>query len=261
MRLRQICLVAGALEPAASDLCDVLGLDVGFRDPAVGRYGLENIVSPIGGDFLEIVAPVEEGTSAGRHLARRGDGGYMVIMHGPDAVAARDRFQALGVRAPHVIEKEDYVATHFHPADTGGVMLSVDSTPGQPDVSERLCHWSPGGPAWRDHLRDDISTNLVAVELASADAAAQAAQWAEGMELAVEQHGDLWRLPVTDGEIRILPKSADEHPGIRALDIRMKDVDTALARATARNLPHGRSHSETGGPYVEICGVRFNLIR
>ena len=40
MHIRQIALVARALEPVVSDLCAILGLDVGFRDPGVGGFGL-----------------------------------------------------------------------------------------------------------------------------------------------------------------------------------------------------------------------------
>jgi catechol 2,3-dioxygenase-like lactoylglutathione lyase family enzyme len=131
MRLRQICLVAHDLEKNADDLTGVLGLSVAFRDPGVARYGLANIVTPVGRDFLEIVSPTRPGTSAGRYLERRGgDGGYMVILQGDDALADRERLQAQGVRAVDLIERADYRATHFHPADTGGILLSIDSVPG-----------------------------------------------------------------------------------------------------------------------------------
>ena len=35
------------------------------RDPAVGKYGLENALLPVGTNFLEVVAPVEANTAAG----------------------------------------------------------------------------------------------------------------------------------------------------------------------------------------------------
>ena len=57
LRFRQVCLVAPALEPAASDLSFILGLDICYRDPAVGKYGLENALWPVGDMFIEIVAP------------------------------------------------------------------------------------------------------------------------------------------------------------------------------------------------------------
>ena len=81
LRLRQICLVAPHLEPSVSTICTVLGTMVTYVDPNVGKYGLVNALMPFGNAFLEIVAPTEAGTAAGRYLARRsGEGGYMVIL-------------------------------------------------------------------------------------------------------------------------------------------------------------------------------------
>ena len=74
-RLRQICLVAPNLEPVVADLQAVLGLSVCHRDPAVRRYGLENALLPMGTNFLEVVAPIEDNTAAGRFIARSGGRG------------------------------------------------------------------------------------------------------------------------------------------------------------------------------------------
>ena len=80
IQLRQICLVARELEPVIEDLTEVLGIQRCYVDPGVGQFGLENTLMPIGRNFLEVVAPIQEGTAGGRYLDRRsGDGGYMVI--------------------------------------------------------------------------------------------------------------------------------------------------------------------------------------
>ena len=80
MRLRQIALVARELEPVVSDFSAILGIEVAYNDPGVRVFGLENAVMPVGDTFLEVVSPIEGGTTAGRLLERRGDGGYMVIL-------------------------------------------------------------------------------------------------------------------------------------------------------------------------------------
>src|SRR5262249_54981134 len=99
LRMRQICLVAADLERAEADLTGVFGLEVCYRDPGVGAFGLHNFLLPIGNSFLEVVAPTREGTAGGRYLERRGgDGGYMVIMQCGDVQAARKRAHDLGVR-------------------------------------------------------------------------------------------------------------------------------------------------------------------
>jgi len=92
MRLRQIALVARDLDAVRADIASVFGLDYAYVDPVVGRYGLTNLVFPVGDTFLEVVSPVVEGTTAGRLLEkRRGDGGYMVILQTDHLAQARDR--------------------------------------------------------------------------------------------------------------------------------------------------------------------------
>ena len=76
LALRQIALVAARLAPVEQALTTVFDLTTCHRDPAVGQYGLENVLLPIGRQFLEVVAPTRDETAAGRFLARRGgDGG------------------------------------------------------------------------------------------------------------------------------------------------------------------------------------------
>ncbi|TDJ33082.1 MAG: hypothetical protein E2O61_12960, partial [Gammaproteobacteria bacterium] len=66
IQLRQICLVARELKPVIDDLTHVLGINTCFIDPGVGKFGLENTLMPIGRNFLEVVAPIEENTAGGR---------------------------------------------------------------------------------------------------------------------------------------------------------------------------------------------------
>ena len=66
MKLRQLVFVCKDLESNAKELCDTLGIDIAYRDPGVGKWGLANVVCPTGHDFLEIVSPTKAGTSAGR---------------------------------------------------------------------------------------------------------------------------------------------------------------------------------------------------
>ena len=250
MRLRQLCLVARDLEPAADDLCAVLGLSVAYRDPGVARYGLANIVAPIGDDFLEIVAPTQAGTSAGRYLERRGgDGGYMVILQGDDAVADRARLQAMGVRAVDVIERADYQATHFHPADVGGILLSIDSVPGG-DWRAPDCDWAPAGPRWRAHRRADVSRSLVEAELQSDDPDALAALWSRLLARPVQPDRSI---ALSNARLRFVEARDGRGRGLGGIGVRMADPNEALAQAARRGLP-------IDGDTVLVCGTRFRII-
>ena len=76
-----------------------LGLEPCVRDLGVSQFGLRNVLFPVGERLLEVVSPVEAGTTAGRQLARRdGDGGYMVLVQTDDLVGDRERLDTLGVR-------------------------------------------------------------------------------------------------------------------------------------------------------------------
>jgi catechol 2,3-dioxygenase-like lactoylglutathione lyase family enzyme len=250
MRLRQICLVAQDLEPAADDLCAVLGLSIAYRDPGVARYGLANVVAPIGNDFLEIVAPTRAGTSAGRYLERRGgNGGYMVILQGEDAVADRDRLQAIGVRAVDVIDRPDYRATHFHPADTGGILLSIDSVPGG-DWRTPDCEWAPAGPDWRSHRRTDTSLSLAEAELQSDDPDAFAALWSK---LLARPVGPERSIELANARLRFVEARDGRGRGLGGIAVRMADPAKACAEAARRALPVERDT-------LRVCGTRIRII-
>lgn len=250
MRLRQICLVARELEQPAADLTQVLGLSVAFRDPGVGRFGLANIVTPVDRDFLEIVAPIQPGTSAGRYLDRRGgDGGYMVILQADNAKADRDRLAAQGVRAVEVIERPTYHATHFHPADTGGILLSIDSVPGG-DWKHADCEWNPAGPEWRQHRRDSIARNLVGAELQSDDPDGFAALWSKLLGKPV---GPGRTIALSNATLRFVPATDGRGRGLGGIDVTVADKAKALAEATRRGLA-------IDGDMVTICGTRVRLL-
>ncbi len=153
--MRQICLVARHLAPVVDEFRAVLGLEVCHRDPGVGKYGLENALFPIGHNFLEVVAPVREGTTAGRYLDRRGgDGGYMVITQCEDLAPRRKRCEAVGVRIAHEIGHPEYRELQLHPRDVGAAMLSFGWQPGARE---------PGGPwhpaAWRGAAEGEPTRN------------------------------------------------------------------------------------------------------
>ena len=215
MKLRQCVFVAKDLESSREELCDILGIDVAYRDPGVAKWGLVNVVCPTGHDFLEIVSPTQAGTSAGRYIERRkGDGGYMVIIQVADAVKERERITALGVRAVEKKDMAEYKYTHFHPSDTGGVLLSIDQTVAPAGTDPKLW-WPPAEKDWLPHAKSDITNGLGGVEIQAVDPDATAALWSKILNRPVES--DIIRLD-DDGEIRFVPISDGRGPGVSAYD-------------------------------------------
>ncbi len=142
LRLRQICLVAHELAPVVEQLEAVLGLEVCYRDPGVGRFGLENALLPVGNQLLEVVAPIEENTAGGRYLERRGgEGGYMVITQCDDHAARRRRVEELGVRVVTQFERHGFQNMQLHPKDTGGSFFEIEDIIDPRDTRPNLCRW------------------------------------------------------------------------------------------------------------------------
>jgi len=173
LRLRQAVVVARDLDAAAGSLRSALGLGEPFHDEGVGLFGLRNAVMALGDTFVEVVAPVQDGTSAGRQLDRLGgDGGYMAMFQVDDIAAARTRIAGAGARIAWEIELPDVVDLHLHPRDVPGAIVALDAcTP--------AASWRWGGPAWEGTAPSfDHRAGVRGLTLRARDPQATAARWA-----------------------------------------------------------------------------------
>ena len=250
LRMRQICLVARHLAPVVEEFRAVLGLEVCHRDPGVGKYGLENALFPIGHNFLEVVAPVREGTTAGRYLDRReGDGGYMVITQCEDLAARRKRCEAVGVRIANEIGYPEYRELQLHPRDVGAAMLSFGWQPGARD---------PGGPWHPAGVQSSVTppsnvlgspsaaprpavTAMTAAELQSDDPDRLARRWSEVMERPVQTRDGQRVIALDDATLRFTEAIDGRGEGLGGLDLACADPGRA--------------------GLLQICGIRFRLVR
>ena len=123
IRLRQIALVAHSLDQAIADISAALDVDVIYRDPGVGFFGLHNALFCIGDQL-------------------GGDGGYMALYEVDDLDARIDHVKSLGIRTVWEGTGDAIRGRHLHPRDTGGTLVSLD----QPDIAGE---WAWGGPQWK----------------------------------------------------------------------------------------------------------------
>lgn len=252
MRLRQVAFVAKGLEPVAADLHAVFGLNIAYRDPGVGVFGLVNCVMPVGGDFLEIVQPVKGDASALRYLHRRGgDAGYMLIFQAPNALEHRTRLTARGIRNIAQLDTRKYTFTHFHPGDFNGVLTSIDTQGDGSDWNDPMGVWSPAGPEWKSALAPADILGLAGATVQARDPGAAAARWADLFETPLDDSG---RALLFDGAVVrfVEPRDADG-TGIIGLDIAVTDPAAILARAKGRGLPIEKGAVRIGG--VDIAPV------
>ena len=150
MDIRQIVMVSSLRDPIVSDLNKLFGLEVAFNDPGVGHFGLENAVMPLGTDFLEVVSPIEENTTAERYLHKRGgDGGYMVIIQVDDFDKSKSLVHDNEIEIVWDTDLPEAKAIHLHPKQMGGAIVSLDWM--NPKES-----WKWAGPEWNKYITDDI---------------------------------------------------------------------------------------------------------
>jgi hypothetical protein len=247
MFIRQIALVARDLDPAVEELCAVLGVEVCFHDPGVGEFGLKNALMPIGDTFLEVVCPVEDGTTAGRFLDRRGgDGGYMVLFQTQDLAADRLRISNLGVRIVWEINLDDISAFHMHPRDLGGAIVSIDH-PQDPKS------WRWAGPQWQEKVRTERVSRIVGAEIQSDDPAGLAARWAEVLGLEARSTDGGHVIPLATGAVRFVPDRDGRGVGVSGFDVTSAAPDRIRQAARERGL-------DCGPDYVQVCGTRIGLV-
>jgi Glyoxalase-like domain len=241
MRLRQIALVARELGGVREDLFAVLGLHADFKDPGVAEFGLQNSVMALGDTFLEVVAPVEENTPAGRFLARRGgDGGYMVLVQVDDLAQRRAEVERLGVRVVWEVKGKQAAGFHMHPKDVGGAIVSFDQM-WPPDS------WKWAGPDWEHRRAANVST-IIAVDIQSPDPRAMASRWSEVFNRPAAGN----TLELESGCIRFVPDEDGRGPGVSAVDLSATDTEAAIAAARQRGL-------SVDGNEIRICGTAFRL--
>lgn len=230
MRLRQICLVAPHLEPTVGDIAAIFGLNVCYRDGNVAKYGLENALLPVDTTLLEVVAPFQEGTAAGRFLERTNNrGGYMAIFACDDPDERGRHAATLGVRTANVIDHAPYHGVQLHPRDCRAAFIEFNHTRGSDDI---LGLYPPAGPDWQKSIRTGVTRALLGVEMQSPDPRGLAQHWSRiiGIPVSHADNGEA-EIVLVNGRLRFVSGASEIMSGIT---MQVSNIDAALAAATAR---------------------------
>jgi len=252
IRLRQIALVAKDLDQITKDMHDVLGLEVGFRDPGVKTFGLQNALFPVGGQFIEVVSPIQEGTAGGRYLERRkGDGGYMVITQCDDHAPRKKKVNELGIRKVLEADDHNYHIMQLHPRDTGGSFLEIDFQEGDmsPDGP-----WMPAGKNWKPAVRTHIVKAIAAAEIQSSDPAGLASRWGQIMEIPVTRDASgNPALRMENATLRFVKDEDGRGEGLGGLDLVATDRKAMFANAE-------KAGKRVSDDIVMISGMRLRAV-
>ena len=242
MRIRQIVFAAHDLAKNREQLAELFGLSEPFRDPGVAEFGIDNVVFPFGDQFIEVISPLQPGTACGRHIERHGDSPYMLILQTDDFAREERRLDALGVRRVwRSADFDNISATHLHPKDIGGAIVSIDEA--RPAAS-----WRWGGPDWQTgaaQMSDSQARERVrGLSVCAADPEALAQRWAQvlGMQLEPEQapasgKPGRRRLALQDGFANFVSaNNAKAVDRINGFSLEVASVPAVLARAKALGL-------------------------
>lgn len=248
LRLRQICLVAPHLEPAIPEIAGIMGLEVCYRDGNVAKYGLENALLPVDTILLEVVAPTQGGTAAGRFLDKTGGrGGYMAIFCCDDPDARGRHANAMGVRTANVITHAPYHGVQLHPRDCRAAFIEFNHSEGSDDI---LGVYPPAGPDWQKSIRKDVTQALTGVEMQSPDPQGLAEHWGKILELAVSNGtGGEPELKLPNASFRFVKGASDL---MSALTFKVADIAKVRDAARAKGCA-------VSGDGFDLCGVRFEL--
>src|SRR3954462_3738957 len=239
MRLRQICLVAPHLEPVITDIAAIMGLNECYRDGNVAKYGLENALLPVDTILLEVVAPFQPGTAAGRFIDKNGGrGGYMAIFCCDDPDAYGKRANAMGVRTANLITHAPYHGVQLHPRDCRAAFIEFNHTEGSDDV---LGTYPPAGPDWQKSIRKDLTQALTGVEMQSPDPQGLAEHWGKIIGVAPNGAAEL-KLP--NAAFRFVKGDSEI---MSALEFRVADVARVLDTARAKGLAVAGNEFLLGG--------------
>jgi hypothetical protein len=222
----------------------------------VGAYGLENVLYPIDSILLEVVAPVQDNTAAGRYLAKlkRSEfkdgyhGGYMVIFTASDVERRREHATAIGIRIAHIIDRPTFYGIQLHPADCRASFVDFNRTP---DSDGILGPYSPAGPDWQKSIRKDTTRSLLGIEVESPDPAGLAAHWAKIIEVPVGRND------AGEPELRFVNNSFRFIKGpkevLGGLVFKVNDPAQVAAAAQARGY-------KVENDSFHVSGVNFRLV-
>jgi hypothetical protein len=222
MDIRQIVMVSGLRDPIVNDLCELFNFEVAFNDPGVAHFGLENAVIPIGTDFLEVVSPVEENTTAGRYLNKRGgDGGYMIIIQVDKFEDSQKLVNEYNIKTVWETDLPKAKAMHLHPKQMGGAILSLDWM--EPKES-----WKWAGPNWEENISGPIK-GIDGVEIQSDDPELMLNTWLRVLGDVERDHEN--KILLDNTWIKFSQAIDGRGPGISAFSLKAENSNEIIERA------------------------------
>ncbi len=226
VRLRQIAICAPDIWPVEREVIDKLQIATVHRDRPQPTFWMSNAVMPVGDTFLEILQPERDEAPTRKFLEKQGGAaGYMLLLQVSDLDAARQRVDSMNIRVVHAAppaERNGIMSggIHLHPADTRGVLTSLD-------WMEDWDEWAWAGTTWHWHRREDVVNKIVAAEISSAEPDQVAERFARLLDRPV---GPDREIALDEGVLRFVAAPADQRDRLTGIDMQAADRSRAGER-------------------------------
>ena len=217
MRLRQIAIASYNLNKAERIINKELKVNVAYRDEEVEKYGLNNIVCPIGGEFLEVVSPYTADTAVGRFIdKKKGSAGYMAIFQCENAIERRNFIENMGIRA--LPSNGNFINNQFHPKDLPGTLVEIDSVPNT-NYKEKYSDWPPAGNIWKKNINEEYVNGIIGLTIASSEPEKLCKLWAEVLDSKLSIENNSYRVVLENATLNFV-KSKDHYTDLVGVKIK-----------------------------------------
>ncbi|HIG09553.1 MAG TPA: hypothetical protein EYQ51_07365 [Alphaproteobacteria bacterium] len=242
MRLRQIAIASYNLNECERILNTELKIKTAYRDEEVEKYGLNNIVCPIGGEFLEVVSPYTTDTTAGRFIdKKKGAAGYMTIFQCEDSLERRKFIESKGIRVLNAFDNNgDFINNQFHPKDLPGALLEIDSVTNT-NYKEKYADWPPAGPNWRQKIDEKYVQGIVGATIAAEDPNNLSKLWSEVLDSKLIVENNCLSIVLENANITFVQAKSD-----------YTDLVGITIKASQKRLNIGKN--------IKILGLDINFI-
>ncbi|NNF69701.1 MAG: methylmalonyl-CoA epimerase [Acidimicrobiia bacterium] len=129
--LDHVAIAVVDLDEAIPRFAELYGAVAGERE-RVESQGVEEVMIPVGGSHIQLIAPLGDDTAVGRFLAKRGEGLHHVALAVPDIEAALEDVRQAGGR---LVDEEPRPGgrgariAFVHPKSWGGTLVELVELP------------------------------------------------------------------------------------------------------------------------------------
>ena len=250
-RLRQVCLATLDIKKHQNAFQRIFEIEP-CHESWLEEFGLENALFPVGGTFIELVAPIQENTAVHRFLARsKGTGGYMAIFDCDDLNRKRSIAEKLSIPLVYSKEADGASLIQLSPRATGLTLLEFDQ---HKNGEDRFGSYEWAGPGWQERVNQELVEDVLGFEFHCADPLSKASSWSELFETPIVfEENENAALKLEYGELRFRPNDTDHLECFSAIEIKTPKKEEILARAKTEGYPVSEDR-------FQFCGIDLKFV-